>query len=230
MTNCKKTIYKLTKMYYNIQKKSEVAMRKILLSIIFVSIFSISVSAHPGRTDKYGGHVDKSTGLYHYHLDNGTTVQGEKPTESKETTTKPEEITEEKTVIVDNKEKKLQDNVVTETKEEIDTEQKITVKENKDGTRVIYITKQPPLYSILSWLLVLLIILGVIGLAVLSHLICSLIKLTENSKWYNILYIIYTVFWLPSLIGTLIVKLIVKIDPKYTHKSNDLLFYDDDVL
>ncbi len=203
-------------------------MRKFLFAIIFIFILSMSVSAHPGRTDKYGGHTDKSTGIYHYHLDDGTIVQGEKPSETKETVTKSDENKQEKTIIVDNEEKKLQDDVITETKEETppDFEEKVTIKENKDGTKVIYITKQSPFYSVSLWLFVLLLILGITGLALLSHLICSLIKLAENTKWYNILYIIYTVFWLPSLIGSLIVKLIIKIDPQYTHKEHEL-FYND---
>lgn len=207
-------------------------MKKFLFAIILISLLFISVSAHPGRTDKYGGHTDKSTGIYHYHLDDGTIVQGEKPSETKETTSKSDENTkqETRTVIVDSTEKKLQENVITEVKEEIDAEQKITVTENKDGTKVIYITKQSPLYSISSWLLILLIIFSVTGVAVFSHLICSLIKMTKDTKWYHILYIIYTIFWLPSLIGTLIVKLIVKIDPQYTHKSNDLFYYDDEAM
>ncbi len=202
-------------------------MRKILFSIILIFILSVSVSAHPGRTDKYGGHTDKSTGIYHYHLDDGTTVQGEKPSETKETVTKSDENKEDKTIIVDNKEKKLQDNVIVETNEETKLEQKITIKESKDGTRVVYITKQSPFHSISSWLLVLLITLSIIGIAIFSYIICSLIKLAENTKWYNILYIIYTIFWLPSLLGVLIAKIIVKLNPQDTNKEYEL-FYDDE--
>ena len=36
-------------------------------AIIFIACLLLSVSAHSGRTDSEGGHVDKSTGEYHYH-------------------------------------------------------------------------------------------------------------------------------------------------------------------
>lgn len=36
------------------------------LAILFL-ILSVSVSAHPGRTDEDGGHYDRSTGEYHWH-------------------------------------------------------------------------------------------------------------------------------------------------------------------
>lgn len=39
----------------------------LLLLLTFVIICSITVAAHPGRTDEYGGHWDHSTGEYHYH-------------------------------------------------------------------------------------------------------------------------------------------------------------------
>ena len=39
----------------------------ICLAIIFIFSFSFKSSAHPGSTDAYGGHYDRSTGEYHYH-------------------------------------------------------------------------------------------------------------------------------------------------------------------
>lgn len=59
-------------------------MRKPKLTLIFMVICIIilipaTLSAHPGRTDKYGGHTDKSTGLYHFHNPDGTITYGEKP-------------------------------------------------------------------------------------------------------------------------------------------------------
>lgn len=45
-------------------------MRKIvilILTTVFMFAFCIDVVAHPGKTDKFGGHYDKSTGKYHYH-------------------------------------------------------------------------------------------------------------------------------------------------------------------
>ena len=204
-------------------------MRKIFIGIIFILLMTIIVSAHPGRTDKYGGHTDKSTGIYHYHLDDGTIVQGEKPSESKETSTKPAENTEEtKTIIVDNKEKKLQDDVVIKEKDiSTESEQEITIKETENGTRIIYITKPSPLYSFSLWLLAFIITFSIIGIAMISYLICKLIKKAEETKWYNVLYIIYTVFWLPSLLGAIIAKLILKLNPNDTRKEYEL-FYDDE--
>lgn len=39
------------------------------LSVVLLLLisFSVSVFAHPGRTDSRGGHYDRSTGIYHYH-------------------------------------------------------------------------------------------------------------------------------------------------------------------
>ncbi len=45
--------------------------RKPLISLLLIStilcLFSISVYAHPGKTDSYGGHHNHSTGSHHYH-------------------------------------------------------------------------------------------------------------------------------------------------------------------
>lgn len=46
-------------------------MKKILFNVLIVSILMLSLTlvvyAHSGRTDSSGGHIDKSTGKYHYH-------------------------------------------------------------------------------------------------------------------------------------------------------------------
>ena len=39
----------------------------LALSLLLVLTFFATASAHPGGTDEYGGHVDHSTGEYHYH-------------------------------------------------------------------------------------------------------------------------------------------------------------------
>lgn len=39
----------------------------IIICLIAVVAFTLSVFAHPGRTDANGGHYDHSTGEYHYH-------------------------------------------------------------------------------------------------------------------------------------------------------------------
>ena len=38
-----------------------------LICLVLLSFFSLPVSAHPGRTDRNGGHTNHSTGEYHYH-------------------------------------------------------------------------------------------------------------------------------------------------------------------
>ncbi len=35
--------------------------------ILLLSLVAFPAFAHPGRTDQYGGHMDHSTGEYHYH-------------------------------------------------------------------------------------------------------------------------------------------------------------------
>lgn len=44
-------------------------MKRILIPILlFLLLMKVPfASAHPGRTDSSGGHMDKSTGEYHYH-------------------------------------------------------------------------------------------------------------------------------------------------------------------
>lgn len=44
-------------------------MRKLrfILAVLIVIALSSMASAHPGKLDKNGGHVDKETGEYHYH-------------------------------------------------------------------------------------------------------------------------------------------------------------------
>ena len=43
-------------------------MRKVILFVVII-LFTITnlCYAHSGRTDKFGGHYDRRTGLYHYH-------------------------------------------------------------------------------------------------------------------------------------------------------------------
>ena len=44
-------------------------MRKLrfILSVILVLAMAMAASAHPGKLDKNGGHMNKETGEYHYH-------------------------------------------------------------------------------------------------------------------------------------------------------------------
>ena len=39
----------------------------ITLAILMIGVFALSVFAHPGKTDEYGGHNDYANGDYHYH-------------------------------------------------------------------------------------------------------------------------------------------------------------------
>lgn len=58
------------------------------MCLIVSFLFSFNVQAHPGNTDKYGGHYDKSTGIYHFHNDgsiNTNTINDNK--QNNETTT-----------------------------------------------------------------------------------------------------------------------------------------------
>lgn len=41
--------------------------KHILFTTVLFVILALPVSAHPGKTDKYGGHYDNETGEYHYH-------------------------------------------------------------------------------------------------------------------------------------------------------------------
>lgn len=42
-------------------------MRYLLLSVILLLTLATPATAHPGDTNSYGGHYDRSTGEYHYH-------------------------------------------------------------------------------------------------------------------------------------------------------------------
>lgn len=35
--------------------------------VLVILLFTITISAHSGKTDSYGGHYDNSSGEYHYH-------------------------------------------------------------------------------------------------------------------------------------------------------------------
>ena len=48
-------------------KKTIVTLSVIALITLVISSMSLSVKAHPGRTDGNGGHTNRSTGEYHYH-------------------------------------------------------------------------------------------------------------------------------------------------------------------
>lgn len=41
--------------------------RLLILAVFLIATLTMTVLAHPGRTDANGGHTDHSTGEYHYH-------------------------------------------------------------------------------------------------------------------------------------------------------------------
>lgn len=49
------------------KKLKKLCVISLLLSAALLLLFPASVFAHAGRTDNQGGHVDHSTGEYHFH-------------------------------------------------------------------------------------------------------------------------------------------------------------------
>lgn len=54
---------------------------KKLMSLLALMLFLVSTVAvaHPGRTDKNGGHKNRKTGQYHKHDKDGKEIPAEKP-------------------------------------------------------------------------------------------------------------------------------------------------------
>ena len=46
---------------------SKRTIRKVIILFLSILLLSNTVLAHPGKTDRNGGHTDHSTGEYHYH-------------------------------------------------------------------------------------------------------------------------------------------------------------------
>jgi len=209
--------------------------------LIFLLMFAVTCHAHPGRTDKYGGHTDKSTGEYHYHNSDGTTTPASKPTEpevqpeQKEPeaviSTVPDNVT---TIIVDGDKKTVQQSakdVIRENKTEpvekpIKTEEIITVTD-ENGDKFIYIPQTSPYSNISTTVLILLLVFAIAGWCAISPIMCILFKKIEekNSTLAIILHIPYLLFWPGSLIGILLYKLYNKIAPRKKDIPNE---YDDD--
>ena len=85
-------------------------MKRIITFAVAVMLLSTSVMAHPGGTDSHGGHIDHSTGEYHYHHGypahqhtNGCPYDYVNATKSKTTTTQKKHIPVETSILpVDN--------------------------------------------------------------------------------------------------------------------------------
>ena len=116
-------------------------MKKAFVLIVFfiVLISSVCVYAHKGRTDKYGGHYNRSSGTYHYHsgkyADTGEYTapieEGGKKIEDEdvqEETTRTLEITSDE-AYYEAKIKELEDKIE---KLEKEKEEQETVLEDKD--------------------------------------------------------------------------------------------------
>lgn len=42
-------------------------MKRVIAMLVCLAVLPVFADAHPGRTDASGGHIDRSTGDYHYH-------------------------------------------------------------------------------------------------------------------------------------------------------------------
>ena len=209
--------------------------------LILLLLFTVTCHAHPGRTDKYGGHTDKSTGEYHYHNADGTTTPASKPTEpevqpeQKEPeaviSTVPDNVT---TIIVDGDKKPVQQSVkdvIQENKPKVDEkpakiEEIITVTDEK-GETFIYIPQTQPYSNVNISVIVILLVLAITGWCAISPIMCILFKKIEekNASLGIFLHIPYLLFWPGSLIGVLLYKLYNKIASREKDVSNE---YDDD--
>lgn len=273
-------------------------MKKQLFTIlIFILLLTTVCNAHPGRTDKYGGHTNKATGEYHFHNSDGSITVGTKPevSVSKSETTvnknnsteslaannsknsepntpqisveEPSEgqepndleetenpsLSQEDTIVVDNVEKSLQDEVIetlaaehskseiniTENKseknnsqltKEVEETKEILITTDKNGDNFIYIPSKTA-FSNLSYVsLILLSLFAFLGLCVFSTFMCLIFKKVEksNSIWQTILHVPYLIFWLPSLLGNLIFKLYYRVIPSDELDSLNADEEDDD--
>lgn len=216
-------------------------MKKFLLFVFaLILISSLTCSAHPGRTDKNGGHVNKATGEYHYHNSDGTVTIAPKP----EKTTEPVEnkpVQSEAVNQVENKittitvndiEKPVTDSVSKIIKEEQQSAEptkadKVIKTRDENGNIVIYVPKSTPYSGINNFVWYLLISFAVIGWISVSPIICILLNKIEekNKSWRIILHVPYLLFWLPSVPGKILYMLYNHISPKKDKNDDD---YDDD--
>lgn len=228
----RKRLYKSQNFVYNILKRTRKDLKLvkfhkfILITSILLLIITEYACAHPGRTDKYGGHTDSSTGLYHYHMDDGSIVYGEKPTT--DDTKKTDESTKTESNSHVTEQKPLQENVKiqTTTTEIKKNNEEIKTVINNDGTKVIYITKHAQMSKVFYTVIIILSVFAVLGISVFSSVICELIRKTEKTNWYKILYIFYNLFWIPSILGNIIIKLYVKLNGNMFKKKDDPYSFD----
>lgn len=203
-----------------------IKIHRITLTICaLMFIITSTIDAHPGRTDKYGGHTDSSTGLYHFHLDDGSIVYGEKPT-TNDTKKTDENIEKENNYNVAEQKPLQKDVKIQTTTETKKNNQEIKTVINNDGTKVIYITKYSQMSKILYTLIIILSAFAVLGIAIASSLICELIRKTEKTSWYKILYIFYNLFWIPSILGNVIINLYLKLNGNLAKKQDDPYSFD----
>lgn len=81
--------------------------------IILLFVFLMTASAHPGRTDKNGGHYNRSTGEYHYHSgEYAGRSQSSSSSSTKKKTTKETESSKPKKEAEDENEEEKEPNAV----------------------------------------------------------------------------------------------------------------------
>lgn len=212
--------------------------------LILLLLFTVTCHAHPGRTDKYGGHTDKSTGEYHYHNADGTTTPASKPSEPLEENQQAEQKEPEAeiypptenvvSIVVDGDKKPVQQSVkdvIQENKPKVDEkpakiEEIVTVTDEK-GETFIYIPQTQPYSNVNISVFVILLVLAITGWCAISPIMCILFKKIEekNASLGIFLHIPYLLFWPGSLIGVLLYKSYNKIAPREKDVSNE---YDDD--
>lgn len=196
----------------------------VALSLIIILSLGIFPSAHPGRTDANGGHYDRATGEYHYHIKNTTP---ESPSENTLEEKLENNITNE-TIVVDNTQKQLQKDVIKETNGQtadvtIEETSEIEVIKDKNGDTYIYIPKKHIYSDINTAIYIILIIFAFLGLVFVSPIIYMLLKKVEGKRdsLSILLHIPYLIFWLPSYLGNLLYKV-------YSNLRDESDNYEDD--
>ncbi len=201
-------------------------MRKTVCILCLLFIINISVSAHPGGTDKYGGHTEKATGRYHIHNPDGTITYTEKPTETPSApATTPVEPNNSnnttqnetpQTVTVNGEEKPLQQGVTPV--ESVDSVQSVA----PDKPNVYTHQENESVWKTLGpfWL-ILLILFAVIGVSAISFVLLLALKKLEkkNPALDYIILIPMLVVFIPAMLGCFLYKLAQKLDPPDKEKE-----------
>ncbi|MBR3942638.1 MAG: YHYH domain-containing protein [Clostridia bacterium] len=192
-------------------------MHKFLYILCFLFVLNITVSAHPGGKDKYGGHTEKATGRYHIHNPDGTITYTEKPTEA--TPTVPEDKksdnTDEskapETININGEEKPLQQGV---TAVEVSAPDKPNVYTHENKERNLNLLDNICLYFFLFFALI-----GICAIAFVLLLVLKKLEKKNPILDYIVLIPMLVVF-LPAMLGSLLYKLYQKYDETEKIKRN----------